>query len=132
MNLDEFIKEVLTQVVSGIRSAQAAEGGAFIVPSGDGGHDYATHPRVSSSARLKSTIVDFDIALTVEDSNKGSGGGGLKVFGIRANVQGELSSKDTTVSRIQFAVPVLLPASPREWHKEGIVDDTQVAQPVGQ
>ena len=118
MNLDEFVKEVLSQIISGIRGAQEVEGGAFVVPKGDGGHDYAIHPRVSSSARIKSTIVDFDIALTVEDTSKGSGGGGLKVFGIGANVQGELSSKDTTVSRIQFAVPILLPASEREWHKE--------------
>ena len=63
MNLDEFVKEVLSQIISGIRSAQEAEGGAFVVPSGDGGHDYAKHPRVSSSGRIKSTIVDFDIAL---------------------------------------------------------------------
>ena len=69
---------------------------------------------MSSSARIKSTIVDFDIALTVEVSSKGSGGGGLKVFGIGANVQGELASKDTTVSRIQFAVPILLPTSERD------------------
>lgn len=118
MNLDEFIKEVLTQVISGIRDAQQVEGGAFIVPSGDGGHNYATHPRVSSSARLKSTIIDFDIALTAEDSSKVAGGGGLKVLGIGANVQGDKSSKDITVSRIQFAIPVLLPESARPWHEE--------------
>jgi hypothetical protein len=118
MNLDEFIKEVLTQVVSGIRSAQAVEGGAFIVPSGDGSHNYAAHPRVSASARLKSTIVDFDIALTVEDSSVGSASTGLKVFGIGANVHGGLSTKDTTVSRIQFAVPILLPASQKNWSEE--------------
>ena len=118
MNLDEFVKEVLTEIISGIRDAQEVEGGAFIVPSGDGGHEYAKHPRVSSSARIKSTIVDFDIALTVEDSTKGSGGGGLKVFGIGANIQGEASAKDTTVSRIQFAIPILLPESQRKWHEE--------------
>lgn len=118
MNLDEFVKEVLSQIISGIRSAQEVKGGAFVVPNGDGGHDYAKHPRFSSSARIKSTIVDFDIALTVEDASKGSGGGSLKVFGIGANAQGELASKDTTVSRIQFAVPILLPASERKWHEE--------------
>jgi hypothetical protein len=118
MKLSEFVQEVLTEIISGIRAAQSIDGGAFVVPSGDGGHDYAKHPRVSSSARLKSTIVDFDIALTVEDSSKGGGGGALKVFGMGANVQGEVSSKDTTVSRIQFAVPLLLPESQRQWHEE--------------
>jgi len=118
MNLDEFVKEVLIEIISGIRGAQDVKGGAFIVPSGDGGHEYAKHSRVSSSARLKSTIVDFDIALTAEDSSKTAGGGGLKVVGIGANIQGESSSKDTTVSRIQFAIPILLPESQRKWHEE--------------
>ncbi len=118
MNLEKFVKEVLTEIVSGIRGAQKVKGGAFIVPAGDGGHEYAKHPRVSSSAHIKSTIVDFDIALTVEDSSKGSDGGGLKVFGTGANVQGEAASRDTTVSRIQFAIPILLPVSQRKWHEE--------------
>jgi hypothetical protein len=118
MKLNEFVQEVLTEIISGIRGAQAVSGGAYVVPGGDGGHDYAKHPRMSSSARLKSTIVDFDIALTVEESSKGGGSGGLKVLGIGANVQGEKAARDTTVSRIQFAVPILLPESQRKWHEE--------------
>ena len=119
MKLSEFVQEVLTEIVAGVREAQSKEGGAFIVPGGDGGHKYASHPRIGVGGLLKSTIVDFDIALTVEESSKGGGGGSLKVFGVGgANVQGELASKDTTVSRIQFAVPVLLPQAQREWHKE--------------
>ncbi|MFI3186273.1 MAG: hypothetical protein QX198_09875 [Methylococcaceae bacterium] len=118
MKLDEFVSTVLTQIVSGIKSAQESSGGAFIVPTGDGGHDYANHPRLSSSARLKSTIVDFDIALTVEYSAKGDGSAGLKVFGYGIDAKGELGMKNINVSRILFAVPVLLPNSLREWHKE--------------
>ena len=119
MKLSEFIQEVLTEVVAGVREAQSKDGGSFIVAGGDGGHKYAAHPRFGVSGRLKSTIVDFDIALTVEESSKGGGGGSLKVFGVgAASVQGELASRDTTVSRIQFAIPVLLPEAQREWHKE--------------
>ena len=119
MELNQFIKEVLTNIVSGIRSAQEQEGvGPFVVPSGDSGHDYATHSRFSNSAQLKSTIVDFDIALTVEESGKTAGGGVLKVAGIGASVSGESSSKDTKVSRIQFSIPVLLPESQKQWHLE--------------
>jgi hypothetical protein len=119
MDLDNFIKEVLTNIVSGIRGAQEEDGvGPFVVPGGDGGHSYAEHPRFSNSARLKSTIVDFDIALTVEESGKTAGGGGLKVAGIGASINGESSSKDTKVSRIQFSIPVLLPESQKQWHLE--------------
>lgn len=118
MQLREFIKEVLTQIVDGVRDAQQPNGGAFVVPAGDGGHSYAAHPRFAASARLKSTIVDFDVAITAEDTDKVEGGAGVKVFSVQFGTKGETSSKDTTVSRVQFAVPLLLPESKREWHKE--------------
>jgi hypothetical protein len=118
MQLREFIKEVLSQIVDGVRDAQEQNGGAFVVPAGDGGHKYAEHPRFAASARLKSTIVDFDVAITAEESDKAEGGAGVKVLSIQFGAKGEVSSKDTTVSRVQFAVPLLLPESKREWHKE--------------
>jgi hypothetical protein len=118
MNLDEFVKEVLIQIVSGVKKAQDSDGGAYIVPAADGGHEYAKHSRVSSNSRIKSTVVDFDIALTVEDSSGRSGTGGLKVFGFNADVQSALSSKDTTVSRIQFAIPIILPTGHRNRNAE--------------
>lgn len=118
MQLREFIKEALTQIVDGVRDSQEPNGGAYVVPAGDGGHKYAAHPRFAASARLKSTIVDFDVAITAEDSDKIEGGGGIRVLSIQFGAKGEAASKDITVSRIQFAVPLLLPESPREWHKE--------------
>lgn len=118
MDLENFISEVLGQIVSGIRKAQSIDCGAFIVPGEDGGHEYANHARVSSSARLKSTIVDFDIALTVEESKMSSGEGGLKVAGFGGSLTGESSTKDAKVSRVQFAVPLMLPESQRDWYGE--------------
>lgn len=118
MQLREFIKETLTQIVGGVRDAQEQNGGAFVVPAGDGGHKYADHPRFAANARLKSTVVDFDIAVTAEDSDKVEGGGGIRVLSVQFGAKGEVSTKDTTVSRVQFAVPLLLPESKREWHKE--------------
>ncbi len=123
MQLRDFVKEVLTQIVDGVRDAQEPNGGAFVVPASDGGHKYAEHPRFASSARLKSTIVDFDVAVTVEESDKAGGKAGVKVFSFQIGVDGELASKSSTVSRVQFAVPLLLPESKREWHKEERVTD---------
>ncbi|MBU0589425.1 MAG: hypothetical protein KJ852_17795 [Gammaproteobacteria bacterium] len=118
MELEDFIDQALSQILAGIRKAQAREGGAYIAPDGDGGHDYASHPRLSSSARLKSTVVDFDIAVTAEDSTKVGGGGGLKVLGFGAKVEGDITSKESVASRIQFAIPLLLPKPNRPWHLE--------------
>jgi hypothetical protein len=119
MDLDEFIKTALVQVVSGIRTAQEVEGvGAFVVPSGDGGHKYPDNARVASNSRLKSTIIDFDIAVTVESNDKTSGSGGLKVAEIGADIKGETTNKDIKVSRIQFGVPIMLPESQSNWYEE--------------
>lgn len=118
MQLREFVKEVLTQIVEGVRDAQEPSGGAFVVPAGDGGHKYSEHPRFSSSALLKSTIVDFDVAITAEESDKAGAKAGVKVFSVQFGVDGEMASKNATVSRVQFAIPLLLPVSKRDWHKE--------------
>ena len=119
MELDEFIASALVKVLSGIRQAQNEENvGAFVVPGGDGGQEYPKNARVSSSARLKSTIIDFDVAVTVESSDKTGGGGGLKIAGIGADIKGESASKDTRFSRIQFGVPILLPENQRNWYEE--------------
>lgn len=119
MELDDFVKSVLVKVLSGVREAQKDESvGAFIVPGGDGGHEYPKNARVSSSARLKSTIIDFDVAVTVESSDKAAGGGGLKIAGIGADLKGESTNKDTRVSRIQFGVPIMLPENQRNWYEE--------------
>ncbi|SFM52462.1 hypothetical protein [Nitrosomonas communis] len=119
MELDEFIKSVIVKVLSGIRQAQDEEKvGAFVVPGKEGGHEYPKNARVSSSARLKSTIIDFDVAITVESSDKTAGGGGLKIAGIGADIKGESATKDTRVSRIQFGVPILLPENQRNWYEE--------------
>lgn len=119
MNLDEFVKTALVNILTGIRQAQEADVvGALIVPAGIGGHDFATHPRVLNAARLTSTIVDFDIAVTVEEGSNIAGGGGLKIAGFGAKLDGSTTSKDVSVSRIQFAIPMLLPESQKQWHEE--------------
>jgi hypothetical protein len=119
MNLDEFVKTALVNILTGIRQAQETEVvGAFVVPAGIGGHDFAKHARLLNAARLTSTIVDFDIAVTVEDGSSVGGGGGLRIAGFGAKVEGSTSSKDVSVSRIQFAIPVLLPESQKQWHEE--------------
>jgi hypothetical protein len=119
MELDKFVASVLTEIISGIRDAQTVAGvGPFIVPGGIGGHDYAAHPRVSIKARLSSTIVDFDVAVTAEESGATTGVGGVNVLGIGANLEGTSTSKDVIVSRIQFGVPIMLPENQADWYKE--------------
>jgi len=106
MELDEFVKSVLVQVLSGVRAAQKdPDVGAFVVTKMDGGHEIPENSRVSSNSMLKSTIIDFDVAISAETTDKVGGSGGLKVAGIGGSLDSETASKDTKVSRVQFGVP---------------------------
>lgn len=110
MNLKEFTKTVLTEVITGIQEAQKDEGiGNCIAPTKIGGHDFAKNARVASNSRIVSTIIDFDVAITVENNAEASGGANLSVAGFGLKANGGTSSKDTTVSRVQFAIPIRFP-----------------------
>jgi hypothetical protein len=54
--------------------------------------------------------VSFDVAITAEDSAKG--GAKVKVLSgiLGGDIGGEKGSKNVVASRVQFSVPVLLPA----------------------
>lgn len=92
MNVQEFVKEALIQVLSGIDAAQetANELGGRV-----GGKAVDFHP------------IQFDIALvTVEQSDSG---GGIRVAGIGGG--GQESTRESSTSRIQFSVPVRHPSN---------------------
>jgi hypothetical protein len=55
---------------------------------------------------MVSTVMRFDAAVTAEQSKTGSGTVGLRIAVVEAKLGGEGQFKDTTVSRVQFAVPI--------------------------
>lgn len=69
--------------------------------------------------------MDFDIAVTVEEGKTASGGGGLKVAGIGAKLEGESSPKDTRASRIQTILTYQQPV--KEQARRFVVEHTAAA-----
>jgi hypothetical protein len=55
-------------------------------------------------------LVDFDVATTVEENDKTSGGGSVKVMGIGGGIEGESTSRNNSESRIKFKIPLILTA----------------------
>ncbi|MBP6885938.1 MAG: hypothetical protein KBC02_01700 [Candidatus Pacebacteria bacterium] len=53
------------------------------------------------------TALEFDVAVTVESTDTGKGGGGIKVWGI-AEIGGSASTelKNSSVSRVSFGVDI--------------------------
>ena len=117
MNIGEFVSETLSQIIDGIRSAQEsemgenekAEGGSRIgkinPPHSAGDQTIVKRGQLISTFGEPIQDVEFDIAVTVEESTGAKAG--LRVMGIGAG--GELSAKESTVSRIKFSVPIELP-----------------------
>lgn len=103
MQLDEFVKATLMQVVKGVKDAQqeAEEFGAVVNPRPEEGW-----------GRRRETSVSFDVALTVSDTSAGEVGGKLAVASM-LNLGGKKTETDLRqeTSRIQFEVAIALPCT---------------------
>lgn len=99
MDLETFIEETITQILTGIKSVQSnhnSESDGAVVPE---------YPLTPDNGHGRLSIIDFDVAVTITGESGVSGG--LKVLGMGAS--GESSESLTTVSRIKFKIPVALP-----------------------
>jgi hypothetical protein len=63
-------------------------------------------------------VVEFDVAVSSEKVKTAKGEGGIHLHIVEAGVGGGTQSTATAASRVKFSVPLLLPQSPRKWHKE--------------
>lgn len=117
MELSEFVKQSLTQIVSGVKASQEEirSQGGYVNPA-----IFASSPGNASTTHFGSVgdgqnvlLVDFDVAVTVTDTIEGGAGGKLSVasfFKVEAGGKGSTASEAT--SRIQFKVPLALPVDP--------------------
>ena len=105
MNLDEFIKDSLLQVLKGIKDAQdisneQGSGTGVINPKWGKDKDY--HRYISE--------VGFDIAISATKQADRGGQAGLKVVALDIRGEGKQTSQSSHVSRVSFKVPIALPA----------------------
>lgn len=118
MKLDDFVSETLKQIIKGVVAAQEYGNtqNAKVNPitarfhSNTEGHAYCQKTGVPLQK------VEFNVAVTVteEQSSTSDGGsvGSISVSSANAN-----ATQNSSVSRIQFEVPVLLPTTGKqeEW-----------------
>ena len=116
MDLKEFVSETLVQITEGVSDAQRrTEGqeGVQISPPLQGNLNTASEHGFVSTSKGKAQVVKFDVALTVTSSEKGKGG--IGVFSGMLNCGGgvESGSENSSLSRVQFAIPLMLPGGGR-------------------
>jgi hypothetical protein len=107
MELKDFIKETLVEIIRGVSEAQSdiLETGAYIHPMINRTNDkYA----VANYGGRVYTIydVDFDIAVTASDSSGSKGGIGVFLGSVGIGAKGESNESNVTQNRIKFKVPI--------------------------
>ncbi len=118
MNVQEFIKETLTQIANSANEVNRAfeSIGAYVPSKCIKGNNVAI--RTEGTLPRNVVLVDFDIAVTVTQSKETSGGGGISVASIlKAGVQKEGSTENQEVNRIKFSIPLVLPDDQKEREK---------------
>lgn len=104
MELHEFIRETLSQIVIGITEAQQSDAviksNAAIVPTGQG---------LTDNDRLNQ-VVQFDVAVTTQSESETRGGIGVFVGPVTLGSAGKSERSTDATNRIRFSVPVYLPA----------------------
>lgn len=116
MDIKDFIKETLSQIVEGINEANQQMGskGAFVAST-----DLWETPRLSKSdtyvkCNNKHQIVreiEFDVSITVSDSSKTEGEGRLQVLSLfRAEGGVENNTHASSMHKIKFSLPLALPS----------------------
>lgn len=113
MELKDFVRESLTQIMLGVSEAQR-----ILAEENKGGE---ISPSISSERGKSNMIfspsgmpiqnVDFDVAVTAQEKTGTKGTIGVAISIIKLGAQGESNESNTQNSRIKFSVPITLPRS---------------------
>jgi hypothetical protein len=118
MKIHEFITESLKEVAEGVTQAQA-KANAIVNPGRLDEVDQTAPGRSDKFLIANKTmgrlaqVVDFDLAVTVSEESTREGGAGLMVVGIGLGIKGKKNISTSSVSRIKFSIPVVLPLDER-------------------
>lgn len=129
INLEDFVFEVLRQIINGIKKSQAhaKSNGALInsrtiyrTTKGDLKLDISNHG-------INVEEIEFDVAVTVSSQGNLKGGMGLFIPAVGIGYQANKETGNSIVSRIKFKVPVAFP--PQEETIEDVSDKTGSEHP---
>jgi hypothetical protein len=111
VSLKDFVSQTLRDILDGVMDVQKdANLGKHIAPWGIGSVEYPSESGAVRKGPFTATVVKFDVAVTAELTDSAKAGSGLKIAVFDFGVQGEIGSKNVATNRIQFSVPVSLPA----------------------
>lgn len=102
MELQAFIKTTLLEIMGGIRDAQKEW-------SETTDNNGVINPAWDKASEDHTKTVNFDVAVTAETSAQTDAGAGIKVWGVGLGGSVSDTDRNSSVSRIQFEVPIIPP-----------------------
>jgi len=111
MELKDFVKETLSQIVSGIHSAQLSVGsmGAIVNPKAITQREGILYLADGTSDLRTVQMVDFEVSLTHTQDDEARGGIAVLFGAIGIGAQGKTETGSSAVNRVKFSVPVRFP-----------------------
>ena len=113
MELKDFVREALVQIADGVQEAQSAleksSSSAEVNPSTANRYDVKSNIFGDSKSGKPIFLIEFDVAVTAAEGTQTKGGIGVVVGAIALGSQGKSDSTNSSISRIQFKVPMALP-----------------------
>lgn len=106
VNLDEFVRSTLVQIVKGVVEAQDAvrELSGYVNPAP------RVHREAETTDGLPITSIAFDIGLVASQSQGTDAGVVVSVASLlRLNAGGKSANADEAAHRISFSIPIALP-----------------------
>ena len=112
MELGDFVRDALVQIVQGISEAQTAtaETGARVAPQTVAYFKQLTAEIIlDNSTHRPLHIVEFDIAVSATQESGRAGKIGVLAASLGAGVEGHTGHQTERVSRVRFSVPIAFP-----------------------
>ena len=127
MDLQDFIKETITQIAESVvgiqqhfddkgidaivnpREFQDSKDGDFAGRYKPIDYDRNTKKAYASNYYRIVDAVEFDVAVTVETDSKKEVGGKLKILDIGIGAEGSQVDRLANVSKVKFKIPLVLP-----------------------
>jgi hypothetical protein len=114
MELKDFIKETIIQIIDGVVDAQAtiSKHGAEINPKKVQFKEAGQNNYFNSG---KPQMIEFDVGLTSIQKSGSAEGVGVFLGAISLGKKNDEGAEHTAVSRIKFNLPLVLPSGPGEY-----------------
>jgi hypothetical protein len=111
MELQEFVSETLKEIIAGVKEAQvyARDNGAVANPGTSRHVPPGMYERGSSQDLSPIEKVEFDVAVTSTDASETQAGAGIFVAAFGIGVKDKSDTSNSSISRIRFSVPIVLP-----------------------